>query len=136
MPRYRIIEAPSVLGLWPSGNRDALRVLLELELGAGLGIAKTLRLDPLPTFGKLARHLLMLPTEAQLAETIELSSFDRPQKQEAEEDFKERPKASKQFFREGKTRQWKTELTQKQIQRIIATRHVQMRRFGYLPDGA
>lgn len=92
--------------------------------------------DPKTTFGKLARHLLMLPTEAQLMEAIELSSFERLQKQEAEGGFKERPKVSKQFFREGKTGQWKTELAQSQVQRIIATHHVQMRRFGYLPDGA
>jgi arginase len=45
MPRYQIIEAPSVLGLWPSGVQDAPRVLLEMGLGAGLGIEKTIRLE-------------------------------------------------------------------------------------------
>lgn len=45
MRRYQIIEAPSVLGLWPSGVQDAPRVLLEMGLGAGLGIDKTLRLE-------------------------------------------------------------------------------------------
>ena len=92
--------------------------------------------DPKATFGKLARHLLMRPAEAQLAEAIELSSFERLQKQEAEGGFKERPKVSKQFFRKGETGQWKTALTQGQIERIIAAHHVQMRRFGYLADGA
>lgn len=92
--------------------------------------------DPKATFGKLARHLLMVPTDAQLMEAIDLSSFERLKKQEAEEGFKERPKVSKQFFREGKTGQWRTVLTQSQVQRVIATHHVQMRRFGYLPDGA
>lgn len=92
--------------------------------------------DPKATFGKLARHLLMLPTDAQLAKAIELSSFERLQKQEAEEGFKERPKVSRQFFREGKTGQWKAGLTQIQIERIISAHHVQMRRFGYLPDQA
>lgn len=46
MPRYQIIEAPSVLGLWPSGVQDAPRVLLELGLGAGLGVETTIRLEP------------------------------------------------------------------------------------------
>jgi arginase len=46
MSRYRIIEAPSTLGLWPSGVQDAPRVLLEMGLGVGLGIGKTMRLEP------------------------------------------------------------------------------------------
>lgn len=45
MRRYRIIEAPSVLGLWPSGVQDAPRVLLDMGLGTGLGIEKTARLE-------------------------------------------------------------------------------------------
>ncbi|MBK1865644.1 arginase family protein [Aestuariivirga sp. YIM B02566] len=45
MPRYQIIEAPSVLGLWPSGVQDAPRVLLEMGLGTGLGLEKTTRLE-------------------------------------------------------------------------------------------
>jgi len=48
MPRYAIIEAPSVLGLWPSGLQDAPKVLLEMGLGVGLGIAETLRLESPP----------------------------------------------------------------------------------------
>src|SRR5689334_8999766 len=45
MRRYQIIEAPSVLGLWPSGAQDAPRVLLEMGLGTGLGIEKTMRIE-------------------------------------------------------------------------------------------
>jgi arginase len=48
MPPYAIIEAPSVLGLWPSGLQHAPRVLLEMGLGVGLGVEKTLRLEPPP----------------------------------------------------------------------------------------
>jgi arginase len=45
MPNYQIIEAPSVLGLWPSGVQDAPRALLEMGLGTGLGIEKTTQLE-------------------------------------------------------------------------------------------
>ncbi|HTN96353.1 MAG TPA: arginase family protein [Nordella sp.] len=45
MPRFQIIEAPSVLGLWPSGVQDAPRILLDMGLGTGLGIANTTQLD-------------------------------------------------------------------------------------------
>ncbi|MGE0005600.1 MAG: arginase family protein [Parvibaculaceae bacterium] len=48
MAPYAIIEAPSTLGLWPSGVQDAPRVLLETGLGIGLGIKETLRLEPPP----------------------------------------------------------------------------------------
>jgi arginase len=48
MRRYAIIEAPSVLGLWPSGVQEAPRVLLEMGLAAGLGIERRIRLEPPP----------------------------------------------------------------------------------------
>lgn len=48
MPRYAIIEAPSVLGLWPSGLQDAPRVLMEMGLGVGLGIQTSKRLESPP----------------------------------------------------------------------------------------
>jgi arginase len=46
MRRYAIIEAPSMLGLWPSGVQEAPSVLLEMGLGVGLGIERRLRLEP------------------------------------------------------------------------------------------
>ncbi len=46
MARYRIIEAPSVLGLWPSGVQHAPQALMELGLARGLGIEEAMRLDP------------------------------------------------------------------------------------------
>ena len=76
----------------------------------------------------------MLPTDEQLSQAIELSSFERLKKQESEGGFRERPKVAKQFFREGKANQWKHVLTRSQIRRIIAAHQVQMRRFGYLPE--
>jgi hypothetical protein len=90
--------------------------------------------DTMTIFGALARHLLMLPTDEQLSEAIELSSFERLKKQESESGFRERPKVAKQFFREGKTNQWQSVLTRSQIQSIISAHHIQMRRFGYLPQ--
>lgn len=90
--------------------------------------------DPQKTFGALARHLLMLPTEKQLSEAIELSSFERLQQQESSGGFRERPETAKQFFREGKANQWQTALTRRQIKRIVTVHEAQMRRFGYLPE--
>ena len=85
------------------------------------------------TFGKLARHLLLNPTPAQLKKAIELSSFDRLQKLEQEEGFVEKPKTAEKFFREGRSGQWQEKLTDEQVNRIIAVHGEQMARFGYLP---
>lgn len=48
MKPFSIIEAPSPLGLWPSGVQDLARVLLEMGLGTGLGARHAERLAPLP----------------------------------------------------------------------------------------
>ena len=88
---------------------------------------------PLDTFGKLAKHLLLSPTPAQLKKAIELSSFDRLKKLEQEEGFVEKPKHAERFFREGRSGQWRDQLTKEQINRIVVAHSEQMRRFGYLP---
>ena len=87
--------------------------------------------DPERIFGALAHHLLMAPDAKQLQRAIDLSSFDKLQKQEEESGFTEKPKKAERFFRKGQPDQWKTELTQAQIDRIVSVHGKQMRRFGY-----
>jgi hypothetical protein len=88
---------------------------------------------PQRTFGALARHLLFTPTEKQLAEAIDRSSFERLREQEEKAGFKERPEKAERFFREGRAGQWKDVLTPAQVQRIVDAHGEQMQRFGYLP---
>jgi hypothetical protein len=90
--------------------------------------------DPFTTFGGLARHLLLRPTDKQLRLAIERSSFEVLKKQEAESGFKEKPEKAERFFRKGKSGQWREELTRRQIRQIVRAHHVQMQRFGYLTD--
>jgi hypothetical protein len=89
--------------------------------------------EPQKTFGALARHLLFKPTEAQLADAIDRSSFERLREQEEKDGFLERPKRAERFFREGRAGQWKEILTPAQIGRIVDAHGEQMQRFGYLP---
>lgn len=91
--------------------------------------------DPKKMFGGLARHLLIPVTEAQVDKAIELSSFKNLKKQEEEKGFREKPKHAKQFFRSGKSGEWRETLTQDQIKQIVHDHRKQMARFGYLPDG-
>jgi hypothetical protein len=90
--------------------------------------------DPFRTFGGLARHLLMKPTDDQLRLAIERSSFEILKKQEEDAGFREKPERAERFFREGKSDQWKEGLTRRQVRRIVHDHHVQMERFGYLTD--
>jgi hypothetical protein len=88
---------------------------------------------PEATFDALARHLLMSPTAAQLADAIDRSSFDKLRAQEDVDGFRERPRHAGRFFREGRAGQWKDILTAQQIDRIVRDHGEQMTRFGYLP---
>ena len=89
--------------------------------------------EPQKTFGALARHLLFTPSESELADAIDRSSFERLRKQEEKDGFRERPEKAERFFRDGRAGQWKEVLTPKQVQRIVDAHGEQMRRFGYLP---
>lgn len=89
--------------------------------------------EPEKTFGKLADHLLLGPTRAQLRQAIERSSFANLKSQEEKEGFKEKPEHAERFFREGRAGQWKEVLTPAQIDRIVKNHGEQMKRFGYLP---
>lgn len=89
--------------------------------------------EPGKTFGALARHLLFRPSDEQLADAIDRSSFERLREQEEKAGFQERPEKAERFFREGRAGQWKEILTSEQIQRIVDAHGEQMQRFGYLP---
>lgn len=89
--------------------------------------------DPKKTFSALARHLLFKPSDGQLADAIDRSSFERLREQEEKDGFRERPEGAERFFREGRAGQWKEVLTPAQIQRVVDAHGEQMQRFGYLP---
>jgi hypothetical protein len=89
--------------------------------------------EPQKTFGALARHLLFKPSDSELADAIESSSFEQLREQEEKDGFRERPEKAERFFREGRSGQWKDVLTPAQVKRIVDAHGEQMARFGYLP---
>ena len=89
--------------------------------------------DPFGTFGKLARHILLNPTDEQLRKAIDNASFQKLKQQEEKNAFREKPKVAKRFFRSGKAGEWKEVLTDRQIRRIVSAHKEQMERFGYYP---
>lgn len=89
---------------------------------------------PRKSFKTVANFLGLKPSSERLERAIKFSSFKVLKAQEEKEGFKERPEGSKSFFREGKRDQWREKLTPEQVRRIIADHHIQMERFGYIPD--
>jgi hypothetical protein len=76
-----------------------------------------------------------LPVEEQrLKQAVEQSQFSRLQQREAESGFAEAPKntTSGRFFREGRTDQWRTQLSGDQINRLTSHGGEVMQRLGYL----
>ena len=88
--------------------------------------------DALNTFTKIANFLDFDADEANISRAIELSSFDKVQKQEKEKPFKEKPLNTEKFFRQGLTDGWKKQLTSRQIEQIIADHGPTMKQFDYL----
>jgi hypothetical protein len=90
-------------------------------------------LKPEKTFGGVMKFLGIRFPKNRLIKAIKLSSFKSLQQQEKAKGFKERSSKSEKFFRKGKAGQWKTELTQGQVDRIVSCHHDQMKALGYLP---
>jgi hypothetical protein len=89
---------------------------------------------PAETFGSVAHHLHLAPTEAQLRSAIDMASFPTLQAAEREQGFTERPESARVFFREGRSGQWRERLTSDQISRLVAAHREMMQKFKYLPE--
>lgn len=89
---------------------------------------------PRKTFKQAAQFLGLNPPLDRLERAIKFSSFKVLRAQEEKQGFKERPEVAKAFFREGKRDQWRRNLTDAQIRRVISDHWEQMERFGYVPD--
>lgn len=89
---------------------------------------------PRKHFKQVASFLGLKPSPERLERAIRHSSFKALKELEQKKGFRERSKKAESFFREGRSEQWREVLTPEQVRRIIADHHVQMARFGYIPD--
>jgi len=89
--------------------------------------------SPHKAFGAVLGFLGIRVARDRLDKAIELSSFRVLQEQEKRQGFKEKTAVAEKFFREGKAGQWKSLLSQKQIDTVVAAHQEQMARFGYWP---
>jgi hypothetical protein len=88
---------------------------------------------PVVAFSRAARFLGLNPPRDRLERAIERSSFKSLRAQEDEKGFRERSYKAEKFFRVGKAGQWRTALSQAQIERVVEAHKEQMERFGYWP---
>ncbi|MCR9212858.1 MAG: sulfotransferase domain-containing protein [Proteobacteria bacterium] len=90
-------------------------------------------LKPEKTFVQAAKFLQIKPPKNRLHKAIRHSSFKTLQNQEKDKGFKERSNKSEKFFRRGKAGQWKAELSEDQVNKIVDNHFDVMKDLGYLP---
>src|SRR5262245_29819158 len=88
---------------------------------------------PMKTFAGVLKFLGLNVNRERLDKAIKLSSFRVLQEQEKRQGFVEKTEVSERFFREGKAGQWKRQMTQGQVDAVVAAHREQMARFGYWP---
>jgi hypothetical protein len=111
------------VGGWTGQHQDPVLVLRYEDMLA----------DPIKSFTAILRHLRQNPTSDAIAKAVELSSFERSRALEEKFGFEERTPHADRFFRVGRAGQWREQLSDAQVSRIVAAHEAQMRRFGYLP---
>lgn len=89
-------------------------------------------IQPRKSFKSALDFMGLTYNESEIAHAIKNSSFNTLKKMEDTEGFNERSIHSESFFRHGKTNEWKSVLSQAQIDAIIKHHATIMSRFGYL----
>lgn len=87
---------------------------------------------PLQTFGDVIEKVGWQYSKDAIRAAIDATQFSKLKKQESEKGFQEKNAASKQFFRQGRSGNWKNELTEIQANAIIEKHEAVMKQFNYL----
>ncbi len=94
-----------------------------------------LTLKPRKFFKQVTGFLGLKPSRERLERSIRNASFKALKRQEERNGFKEKSEFATSFFREGKTEQWRAQLSDDQVKRIVDAHREQMERFNYVPEG-
>lgn len=123
---------PQTFGSW-SGN---VRSWLDNEsYDVTWARYEDVRAEPVPHFGRLARAAGLTVTDSEVTTAVEAARFERLQREEEKVGFRERPKTSPKFFREGRSGTWSGVLDDTQRERLVRDHGQVMQRLGYGEDG-
>jgi hypothetical protein len=87
--------------------------------------------DTFNTFSKILHDIGWQYGPEQILKAIDATSFDKLSRQETEKGFTEKNVKSEKFFRSGTMRNWEKELSNDQINKIIAMHKATMGSYGY-----
>ncbi|MCD0486924.1 sulfotransferase domain-containing protein [Pedobacter sp. MC2016-14] len=87
--------------------------------------------DSLTEFGKIIQYAELGYDQKAIEKAIVQTSFKNLQEKEKKEKFKMTPKVDT-FFRQGKSGQWRNEITQAQAQQIIDVNYDTLLKFNYI----
>lgn len=87
-------------------------------------------------FTSAVRFLGLDHTTDEIESALEASSFETLKATEQAHGFREKPASSNGFFRKGKVGAWREELSESQVERVLASHGPTMKALGYLnPQG-
>ena len=92
--------------------------------------------EPVVHFSRFAKAAGLQVTPAEVAAAVEASEFGRLQQEEERRGFRERPKSSAKFFREGRSGTWKGLLDESLQDRLMRDHGRVMERLGYNEGGS
>lgn len=88
--------------------------------------------NPIATFGSIIQFLGLEYEEERLKRAIINSDFKLLQQMEQEKGFKEKTQRCESFFWKGKTGNYREQLSEEQIQELVAYHYDTMKKFGYI----
>jgi len=130
LPGTEGVKLPDYVGSWTQN----VRTWVDAEgLKRHVMRYEDMSAKPGPTFRGLVKFLDLPIIPKRVQKAIRFTSLDELARQEDQEHFNEaRPDAKSKFFRKGQVGAWREILNNDQVERIVATHHTYMRRFGYL----
>lgn len=90
-----------------------------------------MKTSPIETFAKSVSFLGLSYALHEIEAALDQASFARLKQQEEEKGFSEKSAGSASFFRKGVVGDWRNELSEEQVERIVETHGETMKRFGY-----
>ena len=87
--------------------------------------------EPMVHFSRIAMAAGLTGVDEYLPHAIEVTRFDRLQREEREQGFRERPRSSPRFFREGRPGSWIGQLDEPSRRSLVRAHAQTMARLGY-----